>query len=316
MSLLSFFYSKRSSLIGLDIQSDEVYLLHVTRVKGKSCIENIAMTTLPFGTIEEGKIIKTDHLISAIKTLVSETQTQGCAAAIALPSHCVIHKTIPFPQEMHADECELDLHANLEKYLPGLTEEVCFDFLIQKVDAITQNMLLFAAKNDVVSGYLQSVTQAGLVVKIVDVDWCAISRAISLYETTEDKAVAILEVNEDSARVIFLHNNNMVFTQQIHVDKKTPDFLRQLLQHVTQSCQVCFAAFRPMDIKKLYIIGRSSVLVDIHEFFSKHFHTAVEIPNLLASLQMSTRMDVSQFVRVSVHSLVSIGLAIRSRSVW
>ena len=166
------------SLVGLDIQPDEICLLQARRGKRKIQIEKYAFTELPVGAVVNGNINQFDTVCLAIKKLVRETGTAKCETAIALPSCCVMTKRIQLPAYLRNNECEAEIRENLPRYLPEIADDLCFDFVSVSEQAALQDILLVVARRRHLDLYATIVREAGLHVTRVDVDYYALLRAL------------------------------------------------------------------------------------------------------------------------------------------
>jgi type IV pilus assembly protein PilM len=199
--------------------------------------------------------------------------------------------------------------------LPGLTADVCFDYSISNKDSGSRSLLV-AAKNEVVNSYVSAVSKAGLSVKIVDVDWHALARAINFYHNLQNQTVCVLDVGMRSAHIFFLQDAQMVFMQRINLNGYAEDFLQTLLQDIRQALQMCQATFRPVSVEKFYLTGKSKVLTKIFEYLKEYLGVNVEIPLVVSQLKIADKLVREDCTTILLRSLVSIGLALRRRPVW
>lgn len=313
--MFSLLKNKKSSLIGLDIQANEIILTHLRQSKRVLHVEKGAGITLPSGVIVDGKIMDVDCLASIIKTLVTESGAAGCAAAIALSSHLVISRQISLPHACQ-EEVEAEIYANLNQYFPGVTDEVYLDYFVHGKDMHAQHALLIAAKKDVVDAYIEAVNRSGLTVKVVEVDWCALLRALGWVVELKDKTLCVLDVSEEGVHLQIFQNLSRIFTQKICLSLYAEDFLKKLGEFVGQAFQKCNAVFRDINIEKLYLIGQALSSRDLQGYLGGLSGCQIEYPNLLSQLQVSSNVNSLDFSRLSPRSWVSVGLALRSCPQW
>lgn len=207
-SLLRF---KPFSRVGVDIQADRVRLVQFTKKNKHVCPPKMAEKKLPVGAIRENRIADPDAVLGVLEELVKVTATRGQPVAVALPLSAVILKTILPPKKMTAFECEIEIATHLARYLSGVTD-VHFDFVMRADD-----VLLVAAKNEMIAMYQELVMAAGLSLAKIDVDIYALTRAL-YYQYRYAMFVA---VDVTPARIYFLvvHHGDIIFHQTFYETK-------------------------------------------------------------------------------------------------
>lgn len=297
--------SKRLSLIGLDIQAEELNLLHMKKMQQGWKIENFATAKLPAQAMMDGKIIESDCVTSCLKKLVKETGTRGLAAAIALPTSQVISRQISLPDYHDEQMVEAEIHSHLNQYLPGITEEISFDYHLENA----QQALLMAAKQDIVSSYVDVVNGSGLLLKIVDVDWCALARVIHFLIGLENKTVGVIDIAENNVRFDIFQNAKRVFTQPIVIDLQCQDVQYTLLKAIFQPV---YAA----QMSTLVLIGRAMPSQIIHDVLLQQSNLQIVTLDLKSNVKFSKTIIPEHCVKALQRSPISLGLALRDRPLW
>lgn len=181
--MISIFRRKSRPLVCLDINLDEMRLLRYRPDKAGFRIENYAFAPLPTGALVDGKIHQFDALLATAKNLVKQTETQGCRALMAVPSHAVIVKRIKLTAGLSNKERQREIYQNLTQYFPAYREELCFDFSVMNVvEPLQEEVLVVASAQSLIHSYVMIATLSGLEVKIVDVDYYAEKRALAWQE--------------------------------------------------------------------------------------------------------------------------------------
>lgn len=181
--MISIFQRKTRPYVSLDMNSDEMRLLRYQPFKAGFRIENYAFAPLPKGAVIDGKIHQFDTLLAMTKKLVKQTETQGCHALMAVPSHAVSAKRIKLNAGMNNKERQREIYQNLSHYFPAQAEELCFDFSVMNVvEPSQEDVLVVASTQALIHSYVMIATLAGLNVKIVDVDFYAEKRALAWHE--------------------------------------------------------------------------------------------------------------------------------------
>jgi len=126
-------------------------------------------------------------------------------------------KRIALPAQS-ADELAETIRWEAEQYIPFDINEVHLDYQIlqdQSVDG-QMDVLLVAAKKDLIDDYISVVTEAGLNLMIMDVDAFAIGNMYEHnYETSEDRAVALVNIGASVININVLAGRVPIFTRDI-----------------------------------------------------------------------------------------------------
>jgi type IV pilus assembly protein PilM len=289
------------SVVGLDIQPDAVSLLQLKKVRKSWQIYKTAAISLPEGVIDDGKILAVDALKGTLTTLVKQTKTEGQAAAIALPSNCVLRREINLPELLSEKEYVAELEMHLEKYLPGLAGGVYFDYQTQKH---TSMALIAAAKSDIVNSYVSVVNQSGLNIKIVDVDEFAIARAVQIYNVY--KTIGIIDIGKTLVKILFFHDGDFLYVQQINIQF-------DLAEKIHQAIQMCYAASmkKAVKIDCIYLSGKKSQLYKLYEQLS-----TLDIKIIMLDLSKIFTFPATLNKEFAEISLISAGLALRKYPIW
>jgi Tfp pilus assembly PilM family ATPase len=209
--LFAFARKKRADFIGLELGPKALRLLQLELKDDGWLIKNYARVPLPAATIIDGKIQQADLLHDLLSQLVTQTQTQGCAAAVAMPANAVISQQVALPSHLPVEEYDSAISMNLGRYFPGVTDILYFDFLSLPASATTRReVFLVVARQWQVDSYAAAVNAAGLRTQVVDVDYFALLRTIPL-------SVANFSANHVVAVVHggFDHVTLIIFTRQI-----------------------------------------------------------------------------------------------------
>lgn len=302
--MLSKFYNRKQYLIGIDLSPGEVRLLQLKAGKSGMGIAKMGITDLARGAIIDGIIHKKAEVHSAIKQVMLAAGVDGGFAAIALPFNSVMTKQIRLAESLTAEECRTEMEANLDYYLPGVSGELCFDFML----ADAQNGTLYAARQQQVSEYMAVVAEAGLTVKIVDIDAHAIMRGASLFIAPEQLA-AILNVDIGSGHLIIFRQTEIIYNQSFN--------LEQLEQQIRSVLQFCQSTQRNLKLDSLVLSGKVSCLQELSRL-ANEFQFSIQLANPLSALILDKESDACSAAaeEISSRMLICCGLALRGSPSW
>src|SRR5213078_4305584 len=164
--------AKGKLALGLDIGSSSVKLVQLKEAKRGYILEAFGVSPLPPEAIVDGALMNSTAIVEAIRQLVSQYKLKNREVAIGVSGHSVIIKKISMPK-MTQEELEESIQWEAEQYIPFDVKDVNIDVQIltpPDVDTGTGQMdvLLVAAKKDMINDYTSVVSEAGLLPVLVD----------------------------------------------------------------------------------------------------------------------------------------------------
>ena len=119
---------------------------------------------------------------------------------------------------MGEEELRILIHDEASKYLPfDNMEEVDFDFQILGGNEYNPNLmevLLVAAKKDIITGYTEAITRVGLVPMIMDVDSFALETMYEEnYDFEENDVAVLVNIGASITNINVVKNGMSVFTR-------------------------------------------------------------------------------------------------------
>lgn len=171
---LSFYKSPMSA--GIDIQPDGVCLVQLKHHKYKFLLEKTAWLPLAANVYGEGKVAHWDKLTTLLFDWLQELNLPNLAAAAALP----LQQVGMVRMDSATPVSEPSIHAYLAQQFPGMNDDLAVDYcqLPNKVNGL----LIAAAKRHYLDNYVTCLKDAGLNLKIMDIDVFALRRAVGNWE--------------------------------------------------------------------------------------------------------------------------------------
>ena len=211
------FLSKSKSLVGIDIGSSCVKVAEVAvRPKG---FELLAAGTAPMPpeAIVQGAFLNSSAIVEAISAALAAAGTKTKRVATAVSGHSVIVKKITLPA-MTREELEESIRWEAEQYIPFDINEVNLDFqILQHGESDGQmDVLLVAAKKDLIDDYVAVLGEAGLAPAVIDV---AAFAAANCYRATcepgAEEVVALVNIGAQTTNINILANGVPAFTRDV-----------------------------------------------------------------------------------------------------
>jgi type IV pilus assembly protein PilM len=217
MADLKEFFGGTKKLVGLDIGSSSLKLAEVLITSHGHVLNRFLQIPLPKGIIIEGVLADAKALSLKIKELFWNSGCRGKGIAISLSGNSVIVKKVTFAQ---MDETELRdlIRDEAGKYLPfDNMDDVNYDFQILGDNDYNPNqmdVIIVAAKKDIVNSYLDAVTTAGLNVTIMDVDSFALETMYEAnYEFDNNEIVVIISIGASITNINVIKGGMSIFTR-------------------------------------------------------------------------------------------------------
>ncbi len=224
--------------LGLDIGSTSVKVIALkeTRKRGQVtyALHSFGMKPLPQEAIVDGALMNSTAIVQAMQELMAELKLKQREVAIGVSGHSVIIKKIQMPR-MTAEELEESIQWEAEQYIPFDVKDVNIDTQILNPDANDatgqMDVLLVAAKKDMISDYTNVVSEAGLIPVVVDVDAFAVQNMFNVnYDAPSKETVVLINAGASVVNINIVANGQTVFTRDVTIggNQFTEEIQKQL----------------------------------------------------------------------------------------
>ncbi len=209
---------KRVSL-GVDIGAGSVKALEIA-VQGKEkgfALKGAGVCTMPHEAIVQGAFLDSGAIVETIQEAVRATGSRTKDVVVAVSGHSVIVKKVSLPSMSRA-ELEQQIQWEAEQYIPFDVNEVNLEFEILESpgDEAQMEVLLVAAKKDLIDDYMQVVADAGLNLLAIDVASFALANAYEInYEVRPESVVALVNIGAQGVNINVLQGGVPSFTRDI-----------------------------------------------------------------------------------------------------
>lgn len=230
--------AKGKLALGLDIGSSSVkmILLKEVRKRGQTgyALQSFGMKPLPPEAIVDGALMNSTAIVQALQDLIGELKVKAKEVAIGVSGMSVIIKKIQMPR-MSQEELEESIQWEAEQYIPFDVKDVNIDTQILDAgnnDATGQmDVLLVAAKKDMINDYTTVVSEAGLQPVVVDVDAFAVQNMFTTnYELSDKETVVLINAGASVVNINIISNGITVFTRDVTIggNQFTEEIQKQL----------------------------------------------------------------------------------------
>jgi type IV pilus assembly protein PilM len=206
------------SLIGLDIGTSSIKAVGL-KPSGKGyALVHFGIEPLPPQTIVDGAIMNTAGVVDTIRKLITTQKISTKNVAVGISGHSVIIKKINMPQ-MTRQELDESIQWEAEQYIPFDIKEVNLDTQILRAESAIRgqmDVMLVAAKKEMVNEYAAVVQEAGLLPSVIDVDAFALQNQYEAnYQISQGETVALLNIGASVINVNILSDGITSFTRDI-----------------------------------------------------------------------------------------------------
>lgn len=218
MSLLS---RKAPAVLGLDIGSDSVKLLQLSRAGKGYRVDHATVEPLPEGAVGESAINQPRHVADAIKQALKRSGAKARNCAVAVSGSAVITKTLNLPTEMSEDEIEGQIEIEAGQYIPFPRDEVSLDFEVLGPSARNADLvevLLAASKTEMVDARQEVAEMAGLTTSVVDVEAFAVGNAFELVRQrdgiSDSESCGVFDLGATVTTLVVMRAGRVVYTRE------------------------------------------------------------------------------------------------------
>jgi type IV pilus assembly protein PilM len=345
------FFKKKTHLVGLDIGSSSIKAAEVIETKTGNALHNFGMLNIAPGLIEEGTIKDHDAVSKAIRELFSANNLKNKNVAISIGGYSVIVKKISV-QTMTEDELQDTIHFEAEQYIPFDISDVNLDFQIlgeNEHNPNQMNVLLVAAKKEMVNDYIHLIELAGLHTVILDIDAFALQNIFEFNYATEEESVALIDIGASKTSLNILKGYSSVFMRDVSLgcgqinqqivsladcSRAEAEEIKHSLQpeiisaedlanivssvvsdwttEIRRAIDFFYSTYPDDHISKIILSGGGANILEFRQLLSDEISTEVEVINPFDKFAIeSSSLDSSYLEKIAPQAAICMGLAIR-----
>ena len=211
---------KRKQCIGLDIGSSSVKAVQIARSKRGVQLLAFGVESLGPQTIVDGTIMDQGAVVDAIRSLWTRLRLRSKEVAIAISGHSVIIKKLNTLSPMSPEELEAQIPYEIDHHLPFSRDDVEVDYeVVAQVNAAGfMEVILAAAKKEIVHDYAAVVREAGLAPVVVDVAAFSAQNAFEVnYDQSPGETVVLINIGAATSNINIIRDGVSLFTRDITI---------------------------------------------------------------------------------------------------
>lgn len=206
-----------SQCIGLDIGASSIKLVQIKVSRKAKSLQNFGIEPLPPGAIVGGALTNPGVVTQAIRSLSKRIHLRGKDVAIATAANSVIIRRLQIPA-MEGPALAEQMEWEVKQNIPYARDEVIVDWevLVPRTPEGQMEVVLVAAKREIIEQYVDAVKAAGLNPVIVDTDAFAMQNAVEdAIGFAPNETVAIINVGAHFSTLAIVRDGKPVFHRNL-----------------------------------------------------------------------------------------------------
>lgn len=229
--MISLPFKKKNSTVSVDIGSSLIKVFEIDHSQDIPRIVHFGINRLLPEAIVEDEIMDRSLVVDGITECIEQAGITGKEVVTAVSGRAVIVKKIVM-DKMSREDAREAIFWEAEQHVPFDIDDVCLDFQIlnEDIGANQMEVLLVAAKKDMVTDYADLIRDAGLKPTVIDVDSFAVQNSYEenygLTDDNQDEVIGLVNIGSDVTNINIIQNNSPHFTRDISVG--TDNFIEVL----------------------------------------------------------------------------------------
>ena len=344
-------FKKKNHLVGLDIGSRAIKAGEILETKKGHRLVNFGTVDIGPGLIEEGTVKDPEAAADAIRSLWRDNNIREQNVALSIGGYSVIVK--PISMDMMSDEqLNESIHFEAEQYVPFDINDVNLDFHVigeSQSDPNKIDVILVAAKKELVNDFVDLVQMAGLNPCIIDHELFALQNIFEMNYEPSDKSVALIDIGASKTYLNILKGTSSIFTRDVslgcgQIDQKIVSLidcsyeeadkikrsgpsesmsnadLREIIStvvndwsiEINRALEFFYSTFPEERIDTIFLSGGGAHVKEFHNMLSQEAGADVEALNPFGNLPISgEHIDAAYMESIAPQAAICLGLALR-----
>jgi len=230
-------FKKQRSVVGVDLGSHTIKAVELQSTPAGPRLVNFGVSEPLSEAIVDGEIIDRELVLEAIRKLFETRHFKSRNVVSSVSGRAVIVKKIAMDRLGEA-EARQAIVWEAEQHVPYDVNDVVLDFEILDPQGEGKQMevLLVAAKKDLVLSHADLLREAGLTPVIIDIDSFAIQNAVEMnYTLEESEMIALVNVGAELTNINVVRGGKPIFTKDLQLGGNNIEEALQRKQNLTQS---------------------------------------------------------------------------------
>lgn len=343
---LAFIGKKKENLaLGIDIGTKNIKLVELKPQEEGYRLIKLALQPLPSDAVPQRGNMDFAKVAEALKLLINSQRVKRKKVATSVAGHAVIVKRLILPP-MSRKELEQNLEAEAKRYLPDV-QELSLDFQIISQGQDGTEVLLVAARKEMITNYITLLEAVDLEPAVIDADAFALQNAFEAnYPHEREQTIALCDIGASVTTINVVKNGECLFTRDVALggnfyteelqkelglsheeaellkfrasEEESPRVMRVMTRvsrlitlEISKSLDF-FSASYPDNIRKIYLTGGTSKVPGLADILKERTGIEVEPLNPFNNIMVNVSDFPTDYLReMAPFCAVAVGLAMR-----
>jgi len=343
-------FKRQESYVAIDIGSSSIKMLEVRTATDHLELLQWGAIPTPPAAIQSNMVSEPDRVGEAVKALLEAKGVRARKAVTAVPGPAVMIKRVTLPAQT-AQEIEHTIMYEAGNFIPEELDNVNLDYQVinTRPEAKEMEVLLAAAKKDIVTSYAETLRAAELLPVVVDVDYFALDNLFELnYEPVADQVVALVNIGARYSSINILKGGRSTFTGDVPVGGRditealTRDLgvpaeeaerlktgkvngsfdseqlgmalnpaVDALVEEIHYALSFFWTAATDERIDVLYLSGGAALTPELAQRLGERIEAPVEVTDPFSRIMLGPAVDTGNLKRRASEFAIALGLAVR-----
>lgn len=343
-------FRREENYVSIDIGSSTIKMIEArTGTQGLEVL-NWGSIPTPASAIQSNMITEPDRVADAIRSLIEAKGVKARKAITAVPGPAVMIKRVNL-NDQGAQETDQAILYEARNFIPEELDNVNLDYQVTGAAGDTGQIevVLAAAKKDIVSSYADALRAGGLQPVVVDVDYFALDNMYELnYDALENQVAALVNIGARYSSINILKQGRSTFTgdvpvggrditealtrdlgisseeaERIKMGAGSGDFDEEqismallpavdaLIEEIHYALSFFWTAATDERIDVLYLSGGAAQTPELATRLAERAEAPVEVTDPFGRVLLDESVDVAALRRRASEFAIAMGLAMR-----
>jgi type IV pilus assembly protein PilM len=349
-------FRKRSApILGIDISETAVKLLELSERGSHYQVESYAVEPLAPNSVSEKTINDIEQVGETVALVVDKSGTKTKNAAICVAGSSVITKVISMPSGLSDEDMESQIQIEADQHIPFPLDQVSIDFEVldePQEDSANSNVLLAAARSEIVDNVVASLELGGLKAKVVDIEAFTIENTIELIAKNfpsgiSRDVIAVADIGSRSTTFSVLENFKVTYsreevfggiqlTEEIqrryslsfeeavlakkqgslpedYESEVLEPFKENIASEISRALQFFYSSSQITDIDILILAGGCASISGLVDMIEPRLEIKTIIANPFSKMHISSKVNKKMLANDAPALMIACGLAMRGK---
>ena len=209
------------SFIGVDIGLSSIKIAQIDKRKnGNYKLIDYVSIDVPEGALIEDEIHNQDQILEALKEAINEIGVENSDCCIGLSGPSTFARRLQLAGGTD-EELKDQVMWEAEQYIPfNIDDSVLAHHIFGRNEGGGMDVLVVAAKNEIVETFKDIVEKVNLKVKVIDLDSLAminVFEVISHQKLKKDCSYIIMDIGAQNTNLVIYKNSRIIFVKEMDI---------------------------------------------------------------------------------------------------